>query len=77
MTGSLITCLGRLFANFLQLNGFTLGIEDIWVTEAANKKRRRLMRKCASSGQKAVEEVSGWFYLYVKFSMLFSSDFRT
>ena len=34
--GKMLTCFGRLFANFLQLRGFTLGVEDILVTTSVS-----------------------------------------
>ena len=34
VAGNLLTCFGRLFLNFLQMRGFTLGVEDILVTKS-------------------------------------------
>lgn len=33
VAGQLLTCLARLFTSFLQMRGFTLGVEDILVTK--------------------------------------------
>ena len=37
MAGNLLTCFGRLFLNFLQMRGFTLGVEDILVTKSVRE----------------------------------------
>ena len=59
MAGQLLSSLGRLFTAFLQLHGFTLGVEDILVTSKADKKRRKLMEKCRLAGDQAAAEAMG------------------
>ena len=59
MAGDLLTSLARVFTTFLQFRGFTLGVEDILVTEKADKKRRKFMKKGRMSGDEAVSEALG------------------
>ncbi|KAK8771070.1 hypothetical protein V5799_025688 [Amblyomma americanum] len=51
-TSSLVlSAFARLFTHYLQsFAGFTLGIEDILVTDKANHKRRRIMKKARRQG---------------------------
>lgn len=42
----LLTSLAKLFTIFLQREGFTLGVHDILVVPDADKKRRKIIRKC-------------------------------
>ena len=46
----LLSALGRLFTSFLQLHGFTLGVEDILVLAGADGERRRAMEECKQCG---------------------------
>lgn len=39
----LLSSFSRLFTGFLQLRGFTLGVEDILVTRSADKKRKKII----------------------------------
>ena len=41
----LLSCFSRLFTTFLQLRGFTLGVEDILVTPEADKKRKKIISR--------------------------------
>lgn len=41
----LLSCFSRLFTTFLQLKGFTLGVEDILVTPKADKKRKKILKR--------------------------------
>lgn len=41
----LLSCFSRLFTTFLQLRGFTLGVEDILVTPQADKKRKKILSR--------------------------------
>lgn len=50
VTGQMITCFGRLFTNYLQWIGFTLGVEDILLCRKADKERRRIIRKSPRCG---------------------------
>lgn len=39
MTGQLQTCLTKLFSNYLQVHGFSCGIDDLILTRKADKNR--------------------------------------
>ena len=52
----LLSALGRLFTSFLQLHGFTLGVEDILVLAGADEERRRAMEECKECGPQAAAE---------------------
>ncbi|XP_041360150.1 uncharacterized protein LOC121376369 [Gigantopelta aegis] len=54
VAGKLITSLGKLFRAYLQIRGFTLGVEDILVTKHANKLRKNFI---AASPDCAVDVV--------------------
>lgn len=41
----LLSSFSRLFTSFLQLRGFTLGVEDILVTPKADKKRKKIISR--------------------------------
>ena len=41
----LLSCFSRLFTAYLQLKGFSLGVEDILVTPQADKKRRKILKR--------------------------------
>lgn len=60
-TSSLVlTAFARLFTHYLQLHaGFTLGIEDILVTEKADGKRKRIMRRARAEGDAVAERALG------------------
>ena len=53
MAGHLLSSLARLFTAFLQLHGFSLGVEDIVLTSKADKKRKKLISKCRVAGAEA------------------------
>lgn len=46
----LLSALSKLFTVFLQIEGFTLGVHDILVTEKADKKRRKIIEKSRRTG---------------------------
>lgn len=46
----LLTSFAKLFTIFLQREGFTLGVHDILVLPKAEKKRRKIIRKCRLIG---------------------------
>ena len=41
----LLSCFSRLFTAYLQLKGFSLGVEDILVTPQADKKRKKILKR--------------------------------
>lgn len=53
----LLTCLGRLFTNFLQMTGFTLGIKDILMLDCADKKRQKHIKKIKEFSEADVRSV--------------------
>lgn len=53
--GRLLTSLGRLFTVYLQFAGHTCGIEDLVLTEAADAKRRALIKRVARLGGMAMD----------------------
>ncbi|GIX88748.1 hypothetical protein CDAR_165131 [Caerostris darwini] len=51
VSNTILTALARLLSHYLQYYaGFSLGIEDIVVTEKANKKRRHILKKAKKEG---------------------------
>ena len=44
-SGKLLSAFSKIFTNFLHTEGFTLGVEDILVTDEANEIRRQVMTK--------------------------------
>ncbi|XP_017866097.1 PREDICTED: DNA-directed RNA polymerase I subunit RPA1 [Drosophila arizonae] len=50
----LLTAFTKVFTFFLQLEGFTLGVKDILVTEEADRKRRKIIHECRDVGNSAV-----------------------
>ena len=50
-SGKLLSALSKIFTNFLHTEGFTLGVRDIVVTDAANQKRKRVMEETAQVGK--------------------------
>lgn len=56
MANLLLSALGRLFTSFLQLHGFTLGVEDILVLSGADEERHLLMKECKQCGPEAAAE---------------------
>jgi len=53
MAGQLLTCLARLFNSFLQMRGFTMGVEDILVKDLGNMRRLELLSACDVSGMES------------------------
>lgn len=54
-SGTLLTCLARLFTAYLQLyRGFTMDVEDILVRRRANVKRRKIIEESMHCGARAV-----------------------
>ncbi|XP_064604874.1 DNA-directed RNA polymerase I subunit RPA1-like [Liolophura sinensis] len=56
ISGKLLTCLARLFMAFLQLKGFTLGVEDILVTDKANDERKDIMHASRQCGPDVIRQ---------------------
>ncbi|KFD69395.1 hypothetical protein M514_12927, partial [Trichuris suis] len=52
----LLSCFSRLFTTYLQLHGFTLGVQDIILTKKANSKRKKVIGRLNSCGESAVRE---------------------
>lgn len=38
-----MTCLNKLFLNYMQVNGFTCGLDDLLLKKKAEKKRREML----------------------------------
>jgi len=51
--GALLSAFSRLMTNFLQWEGFTLGVKDVLVTPDADQSRRHFMEEAARVGPKA------------------------
>lgn len=45
MCSQMLSSLTRVFTSFLQREGFTLGVQDILVTEKADKKRKQIIKE--------------------------------
>ncbi|KRZ80257.1 DNA-directed RNA polymerase I subunit RPA1 [Trichinella papuae] len=56
VAAKLLSCFSRLFTTYLQMRGFTLGVEDIMLTRKADSKRRKLLSTVDSCGSEAVRE---------------------
>ncbi|VDP18285.1 unnamed protein product [Soboliphyme baturini] len=52
----LLSCFSRLFTTYLQQHGFTLGIEDVLVSEKADEVRRKIIMKLNRCGSSVVKE---------------------
>ena len=61
MTGQLQTCLTKLFSNYLQLHGFSCGIDDLILTRKSDKNRISTLETAHSTAVKAIAQ-----YLNVK-----------
>ncbi|XP_052238308.1 DNA-directed RNA polymerase I subunit RPA1-like isoform X3 [Dreissena polymorpha] len=59
VAGQVLTCFGRLFMNFLQLRGFTLGVKDILVTKQADKKRSKIVKHSPLVGESVARKTLG------------------
>ena len=57
--GELLTALARIFAAFLQMHGFTCGLDDLVLTPEYNKKRRMIIEECHQAGMNAAAEFGG------------------
>lgn len=57
--GDLLTALARIFTVYLQMHGFTCGLDDLVLTPKFNKERRLLIEKCHKEGVEAAAEFCG------------------
>jgi DNA-directed RNA polymerase I subunit RPA1 len=55
----LLSSLGHLLTNFLQLHGFTLGVEDILLNATADKERKKILSKTSKVGLEAAARAVG------------------
>lgn len=44
-TGKLMTCLNKLFLNYMQINGFTCGLDDLILLKKSDKNRKQMLDK--------------------------------
>ncbi|XP_071449900.1 DNA-directed RNA polymerase I subunit RPA1 isoform X2 [Hetaerina americana] len=51
----ILSCFSKLFGAFLQMEGFTLGVKDIIVTQAADNKRRKVISKIHQAGRRIAQ----------------------
>jgi DNA-directed RNA polymerase I subunit RPA1 len=54
ITGKLITALNKLFLNYMQIHGFTCGLDDLLLKKKINKMRTELLEQ---AHQETVKEV--------------------
>ena len=59
IAGRLLTSLGRLFTSFLQLHGFTCGIEHLLLTREADAARHDVLLAATPSAVAAAAEFAG------------------
>ena len=44
-TGKLMTCLNKLFLNYMQTNGFTCGLDDLILKKKTDRKRTEMLEQ--------------------------------
>uniref|UniRef100_A0A2P2KYW8 DNA-directed RNA polymerase subunit n=1 Tax=Rhizophora mucronata TaxID=61149 RepID=A0A2P2KYW8_RHIMU len=49
--GTLLSVLSRLFTAYLQMHGFTCGVDDLLIMESKDNERRQLLESCEKSGE--------------------------
>jgi len=54
-----LTSLARIFVAYLQMHGFTCGLDDLMLTPDFNKKRRMIIEDSHQSGMQAAAKFSG------------------
>ena len=54
VTGKLMTCLNKLFLNYMQMSGFTCGLDDLVLKKQADRVRKEMID---AVHQETVEEV--------------------
>ena len=57
--GELLTSLARIFTVFLQMHGFSCGLDDLVITPEYNKKRRMIIEKSHKEGVEAAAGFCG------------------
>ena len=60
MTGQLLTGLGRLFAAYMQMYGFTCGMDDLVVSKVFDENRLNLIQLNLQQGLKAATSFCGY-----------------
>ena len=60
LTGNLLTSLARLFSAFLQFNGFSAGLEDLFLSQSNEKQRHDLILKAHQMGVQASADFAGF-----------------
>ena len=55
----LLSALARVFTAFLQMRGFSLGVEDIIVKKKPDEKRRKIMKKGRRCGNEVATAALG------------------
>ncbi len=50
-SGKLLSAFSKIFTNFLRTEGFTLGVEDILVSDIANRQRRKIIKSTRKLGK--------------------------
>ncbi|XP_046454173.1 DNA-directed RNA polymerase I subunit RPA1-like [Daphnia pulex] len=55
----LLSCFARLFTTYLQLKGFSLGVDDMLVTPRADKKRRKILKRLETVGDGVATKAVG------------------
>jgi DNA-directed RNA polymerase I subunit RPA1 len=61
VAGQLLSCLGRVFTAFIQLRGFTLGVEDILLKHEMQKPMDKIMKKAKNCGYEILAQVHKFF----------------
>lgn len=56
IAGQLLTSLGRLFTSFLQLRGFTLGVEDILLKDHLQKPMAKIIKRARKCGYEVLSK---------------------
>ena len=57
IAGQLLSSLGRVFTAFIQLRGFTLGVEDIMLKPEMQKPMSKILKKTKKSGYEILAQV--------------------
>ncbi|XP_024027231.1 DNA-directed RNA polymerase I subunit 1 [Morus notabilis] len=57
--GLLLSSLSRLFTVFLQMHGFTCGVDDLLIVKSKDKERGRVLEKCEDIGEEVHREFVG------------------
>lgn len=71
VAGQLLSCLGRVFTAFIQLRGFTLGVEDILLKPEMQKPMAKIMKKARKSGYEILAQVHACLNLLGDYNISF------